>query len=401
MTVNFQQVRQQVEQMGGQALAHARHLRLLRESAGQLLLKHAAELDWLRSRVELLAEGDPNGLRCALPLDEALDARTPLPALPGPLTALAADGSQISLDRHAEAPYCLVNVGAIRMRIGAEAGESAPPQIVTTSRLIFGDDLYGPAGMITEAELALRRDLSERGLLADLAEGAAPPVVTFTDGPMELWGAQPGGAGGDYASRFQQSLQEYIAILRRLRQMDAVTAGYVDRPGAGLVVRLVEAAEAGEAELNDFRHFRPFQLISDADLYAGLLAPGERSAVFALQFAARRIYAGELELHFFFLNVGEAGAPWIARVEAPAWVTRRRDRLDALHAVLAQQCRVLGGRAYPYLLHRAHETAVVTLEEKTQVTGMIVQELLGRGLPLPQKTHKQALKDSAKRRRYP
>jgi hypothetical protein len=37
---------------------------------------------------------------------------------------------------------------------------------------------------------ALRRDLSERTTLAELAVGSAPPVVTFTDGLMEIWGAR-------------------------------------------------------------------------------------------------------------------------------------------------------------------------------------------------------------------
>ena len=54
-------------------------------------------------------------------------------------------------------------------------------------------------------------------------------------------------------------------------------------------------------------------------------------------------------------------------------------RLDSLQAVLVDQCRILGTRPYPYLLHRAHETAVVSLEEKEQVTQMIVLELRNAG----------------------
>jgi hypothetical protein len=75
--------------------------------------------------------------------------------------------------------------------------------------------------------------------------------------------------------------------------------------------------------------------------------------------------------------------------------------LDNLHAVLVNQCRMIGTRAYPYLLHRAHETALVSLEDKEQVTQMIVHELRGRGLDVEGTSAKQYNKDvSGTRTRY-
>ena len=59
-----------------------------------------------------------------------------------------------------------------------------------------------------------------------------------------------------------------------------------------------------------------------------------------------------------------------------------RQRLDDLQAVLFQQCQILGSRPYPYLIHRAHEAAVVSLEEKEQIQQMIVRELFSRGVEL-------------------
>ena len=100
-----------------------------------------------------------------------------------------------------------------------------------------------------------------------------------------------------------------------------------------------------------------------------------------------------LSLRFFYLNVGRENAPWLVRVEIPAWVADSPPKLEALQAVLVDQCRILGGRAYPYLLHRAHETAVVTLEEKEQLTQMIVLELRQRGVRVGEGSHKQAAKD--------
>ena len=53
------------------------------------------------------------------------------------------------------------------------------------------------------------RDLNERKWLAELARNAPRPVITFTDGPMELWGA----ADPQGSQDFQRSLDEYQEVL--------------------------------------------------------------------------------------------------------------------------------------------------------------------------------------------
>ena len=75
------------------------------------------------------------------------------------------------------------------------------------------------------------------------------------------------------------------------------------------------------------------------------------------------------------------------------------EKLNNLHAVLLNQCRIMGGHPYPYLLHRAHETAVVSLNEKEQLTRMILLELQRRGVETGQESHKQAMKWTKRRRR--
>ena len=67
--------------------------------------------------------------------------------------------------------------------------------------------------------------------------------------------------------------------------------------------------------------------------------------------------------------------------------------LDDLHAVLVHQCKVLGARTYPYLLHRSHEVAVVTLDEKRQLENMISLEIQNRLGKFGQASEKQATKD--------
>lgn len=393
MALDFQQVREQVRQLGENAPQREQRLRELREHAWELLHENEHELERLREKVGRVVQGYDPSLRCALPVREPLTAHFPQPALPGRATILAADGSQIGLDRHAETEYCLINVGAIQMSLGSPE----PPKLTVSCRLLYDEQLYTPSGTITDATLALMRDLNERAILAQLAAGAEPPVITFTDGPMELWGGKDG--DGD-ASEFQKSLREYLGVLARLCDLQVATAGYVDKPGANLVVRLLEVCLIPETELAEIRRWRPLRGVTDADLYRGLLAPGERSPVYALQSQSARNYTQALALHFFYLNVGRPGKPWLARVDIPAWVVEGREMLDGLHAVLVSQCRTLGSRSYPYLLHRAHETAIVSLQEKEQVTQMIALELRRRGVQVGEMSQKQALKGVSGRTSY-
>lgn len=394
MALDFQQVHEQVRQLGEQAPQREQRLNELRQQAHELLERYAGDLDALRDRVAMIVRSHDPSLRCAVPVSEPLTAHLALPELPPSLTILAADGSQIAPDRHAPVEYCLINVGAVQMRHGT----AEPAVTKVTSQLFYAEEIETPTGLITDATLALRRDLNERRMLAELASRAEPPVVTFTDGPMELWGGKDGTS--EEATEFQKSLEDYKSVLTRLNDLQVITAGYVDKPGANLVVRLLETMQISEERLPEIRKHRPLRGVRDFELFRGLLGAGERSAVFALQSQSARSYPGPLALHFFYLNTGRSGHPWLARVEIPAWVAEDSQMLDTLQATLVQQCRALGNRPYPYILHRAHETAVVTLQEREQVTEMISIELRRRGVTVGEQSYKQSAKESTGRTRY-
>jgi len=384
MSLDFQQIRHQVQQLGENAPLLERQKQTLREKAHELLQANAHELEPLRQKVDFVTNKYDNKLRCALPGSETLNVSLPLPELSQEATLIAADGSQINLDRHAEVQYCLVNVGAIQMRTGSPQA----PGTKVESQLLYGTDLYTRTGLITDAALALLRDLNERKMLAELAQEAAPPVITFTDGQMELW--LPKSGDSPDSDTQQGRLEEYIQALKQLCQQDVITAGYVDKPGARLVVRLLELASLAESELAEIKERYPLQGLTDRDIYLELLDPGERSAVFGIHSPSAALYQDDIALHFFYLNIGRAG---LARVEIPAWVARSSEKLDALHAALVEQCRIMGARPYPYLLHRAHEVAVVSIQEKEQVTQMIAQELRRCGVPVGERSYKQSAKD--------
>jgi hypothetical protein len=396
MTLDFQQVQLQVREMGKSAPARQEELRQRREEAQALMENCAGEIEELRRKVQDAVELDAS-LRCALPVilpdgtPQHLNAHYPLPPLPAQATILAADGSQIDLDRHAEVEYGLVNVGAIQMRLGSPQ----PPSMTIRCELIADEQLEN----LTVAGLALKRDIQERSMLVELAARAPAPVITFTDGPMELWGSKEAISAGQ-ASEYQRNLKQYLDVLDRLCSLGAITAGYVDKPSANLVVRLLEVARATPEDLRDLRQYRPLRGVSDRFMYRDLLESGERSSVFAMQTQSAKNYPGHSALHFFYLNVGHPGQPWVARVEAPQWVVSDPAKLDSLHAVLVDQCRILGGRAYPYLLHRAHETALVSHQEREQVTNMIALELRKRGIYIEGISQKQAAKNLAGRTRH-
>ena len=404
MALDFQQVREQIKRLGENAPGRARQLSRQREQALELLKGNALDLEQLRQKVQLIAHNyDPN-LRCARPVQvltgapEPLDSCFPAPALPPHATILAADGSQIAPDRHASVYYGLINVGAIQMQLDT----THPPVTSVSSQLFYDEEIYTetgeikPIGAMTDARLALLRDLNERKRLAEIAAQVSAPVITFTDGPMELWGAKD----VESETEFQRSLDEYTAVLTHLSELQVATAGYVDKPAANLVVRLLEIALLPRDQLADAKKYNPLRGVMDIDLYRQLLGPGERSAVFAIQSRSAQHYRDQLALHFFYLNVGRADHPWLARVEIPAWVAGSREKLDALHAVLVGQCRIMGSRPYPYLLHRAHEAAVVTQEEKEQVSQMIALELRQREVEVGEISYKQSAKDLAGRTSY-
>lgn len=392
MALDFQQVQQQVRELGENAAVREQHRTIQRQKAQALLESFATEIPKMRQKVLQTARLYDQNLRCALPVVEGLTTSYPAPPAVPYATLLAADGSQIMPDRHAEVSYFLVNVGAIQLRCGS----SAPPQIEVQSKLMYDDQLYTDTGMMGESDFSLARDVAERTLLAELAEGAEQPVLTFTDGPLEIWGVKDASDG----QAFQEKLNAYLKALQKLCDLGAATAGYVDKPGANMVTRLLEIMITPEEELPNIKRTHPLRGITDIDLYRERLNPGDRSAVFAIQSKSAANYRDDLSLHFFYLNVGWEGRPWLARVEAPRWVVEDSVRLDSIHAALLQQCRIMGRRPYPYLLHRAHEAAVVTYQEKEQVTGMIMAELRRRSVTVGEVSYKQSAKNLPGKTRY-
>lgn len=390
MALDFQQAREQIKILGESAQLQEESLKGLREKARHLLAANALNLDELREKVELVVRSYDASLRCAKPAKEALDAHFPVPQPPEAASLLAADGSQIFMDRHTAVEYYVINIGSIQMRLG----EASPPRSRIDTEVRFGERLRIAGKYPSEEMISLLRDVREREILAELAADLPAPVITLTDGPLELWGAR-GGSAEDAAA---QGMDAYLNSLSRLRDLNAATAGYVDKPTEDYVVRLLEVASQPAEEARS----RPLMGVRDVDLFKVLLRPGERSAVFEMQSRSASQYRRRdeaLAMHFFYINIGRPNHAGLARVDTLGWVAEDQQKLDALHAVLIEQSRMLGAGPYPYLLHRAHETALVSLDEKKQLELMIEQEMRRRGAP-GEASYKQSAKDLSGRRRY-
>lgn len=390
MALNFQQVFEKIRQIGLGARLRQETQEAARTRARSLLEAWADRLKELNEKLERARQADPS-LRCAIPLAEPLNThRAPGNASTADVTLIAADGSQVVPDRHAPVPFGLINVGAIVIPNGTEEA----PLVLTDSNLSFDDDVAN----WTDGLVALQRDLAERKKLLTVSKDYPPPVVTLTDGPLQLWESRE----SDQVLGSEKSLQEYLSVLSQLQERGVITAGYVDKPSSNLLVRLLEVAITPESDLKDLHEQHPLHGVTDLWLFDQILQAGERSAVFALQARSKAVYQGSLALHFFYLNAGQPGQPKSVRVEIPAWVAGDQAQIDLLHRTLLEQCAIMGARPYPYILHRAHEAAVVTQQESQQIEQMLAIELRKSGAEVGEISGKQSSKDSsnAGRKRY-
>ena len=385
MPVNYQQIKEQVRKLGELTPAYQQEMETRLAFAAQRLQAAESRNEELRAKVEAAAQ-KVSHLRCAIPLAEPLD--TAIPMRPGglPGTILAADGSQIIPDPHAAVLFGVINIGIFSFH----PRQGSTPQEITHTDLLYLDRLYNPSGgLINEEMISMLRDLEERRLLVQHAAEATRPVVTLTDGPLELFREPASAAIPD--PRFT----EYLEALKDLASRRVVTAGYVDRPRADLLVRLLELDMFGDSPGMDELRMRPLQGITDAALLGPLLPPGHRSAVFGLQSFSGKFFQDEIALHFFYLNAGTGREPWLARVEIPAWLAQDEAALALLQRTLIAECQQLDQSAYPYSLLRAHEIALVTLQDKEYLENMVGLELLKQGIAPQVKSHKQSLKDMA------
>ena len=382
MPIDYQQVYTKIQELGKGLRERTQTLEKRRAEVWQLMHAFEFELDLLRSVVDSAKQTDPS-IRCAYPLEEPLLYAHPRPVTTTQATLIAADGSQILPDRHAAVQYFVINVGAIAMQIGS--GSSS--QIFTQTDLHILDEFEDT--IFSESQIALQRDVAERKKLLELAKNYVAPIIAVTEGQLELWGA----ADINNSRDFEKTLVDYLNALKEMQDQNIITSGYVDKPGANWVVRLLEIATLPKDELRNVKKYHPFLGVTDRWLFSNVLGQYQRSAIFALQAKSAEKYTDSIAIHFFYLNVGDQEKPVIVRVDVPLWVVQNKEALDMLHCALIEQTQIMSHKPFPYILHRAHETAVVSMREKEQVDQLLALAIRNNGGELGEISGKQSAKN--------
>jgi len=394
MTLDFQRLAAQLDDLGPE-------LRSQGEEAGQRLGRALAEMRaWARRPDELrrrLAEAQTSW-RPAEPLSEPLDAAIDAPPPPADYVALATDGSHIDVDRHSALPCYLINVGWARIRYGSspDAELSSRPELTYGDRrLVLGDPTDASRDAPVRGNLlAALRAVREVERLAELAADADAelPTLALVDGTFLLWGL----AREEITAPVKRYLLDegMIPALDRLQALaqerPVLPAGYVSRPDRSEVVHSLRVAvcplprvdcRACPRQPDEPRPCDEVGVATDRQLFAALLAPGQRSAVFVRHPTPGSIeaqYYGEHRPATFYLRTPPGGADEIACVEAPLWLARDGERIAALHTLLLDQCRRNMG--YPLALMEAHEQAVITGPERDSFGRLLETQVAAEGL---------------------
>ena len=371
----------------GQIVDLATSLKTLgRERAAKLdfaletIKSSAAEFNRLKQRVETskttwLVAG----------LKETIDLRRAAPTCPDDLIVLASDGSHIDVDRHQSASCFLINIGVAQLQYG----RNPDAQLFSFPALYFKDDemvIASPNGQRIQIEgqlLGVKRSVEECRVLAEQAGELKTdlPLVALLDGSLILWGLI-GQTYPDFVVRelLVDCFLKYLNKLKefsRLRQL--AVASYISFPRSTDVVNVLRLAvcpyEPVDCDRNCHDKFggRECDVVGgllDRDLFARLLAPGERSAIFSSRSSVVMKYYGAQEVNFFYLRLdGE-----VVRVEIPLWVAEDEKLIGLIHSAILDQCQ--RGLGYPVALSEAHEQAVVTGADREQFWGLVEQVLV-------------------------
>ena len=177
---------------------------------------------------------------------------------------------------------------------------------------------------------------------------------------------------------FESFVAEYETILTGFQQKGLTLLGYIDKSQNDLIGRmlsLIPTDTLGQVD-NQEKTDGNLSGVRDTYLMETLLEnPGDRSAIFEVYSRTALSFSTELRLHFFYLNVGAPDRPHLARVEVPAWVANDKEKIALIQTALLDQAQMMGAKPYPYLLHRAHEEALISLDEHQWVEDMISQGL--------------------------
>jgi hypothetical protein len=374
LSIEFEKVVPQVVEMGSTVASRSASIVEQTHTAGEQLME-LNDLDAIWEQIMLARQKDA-GFRGAAPFDEPINQPIPLPDCPSTATILASDGSQIYPDPHAAALYWLTNIAVFVYQHGVDG----LPECITEPRLYYRDeDVRDPDGrLIPNAAINARRSIFEMQMLAREAfrhTHLSHPLLALYDGPLLTF------AAGKEVSNAGQLMNDYHEAFNILNDAGAALAGYVDRPKSTFVVSTIYLMGLAEEQITraNLQTAGHLEGLSDRDLYQWILGSGDRSGMMIQQSPTNKQYKEEYtddhEIVFFYMNVSSpTQEAYLARVEVPMWVARRKELVGQIQALVYSQCQITD--RFPYVLTRADEIAVIPTYERKALDEMIMVELL-------------------------
>lgn len=334
--------------------------------------------------------------RGAKPLEGVLDMCRHPQAKLEQASLIGVDGSQIYPDRHGAMLYYLLNIGSIVLRRGsseAPATETAPALFFDETTLyddqhyLVGSEYVNSQRELTEVEKLAALAMAERRYVGGDQDHL---VVAMKDGQLMLW------LGEKERKENAKLLQRYIDQLDEIRKSGGIPVGFVGRPRSANVVRLLWVAGLkSEAITQEIVRKSGFRALTDKMLFAPLLAPNQRSAIFSNTAQVNRQQFAERgqSVCFFYTNVARqagADAARIVRVDIPEWAARQPALVDQVQMAIYEDC---AGTGFPYVLIRADELAVVSQQEKRDFEHILAVAMTQATGFLPEASPKAAQKE--------
>jgi len=353
------------------------------EIAGDQLAKaiDIANMDsekWAIARPQIESRKDAKWLIAGLGEDRP-NVTYPLPyPAPKVYTAIATDGSQIELDRHAAAQCYLLNTGIIVFHYGVEERPTltAHAQLFYKDEDLFPNDAEGPSEVETGMGIQAQRTMAESRMMSALISGNAERhAVAMMDNPLIVWTER--GQKDDAIKAFVLRFCEMFDVACENRMP---LVGYVSAPGHKDVVGALRSTLCSPG----CAHGRSdtcseLSTLTDADLFRRILRnPGDRSCLFHSQARSAAHYPEAHKIWFFYLNAGDE----IARVEVPLWVADDQALLDRAHVLSYDQA--VKGQGYPVALTEAHNQAVVRGPERAAFFNLVEQAFAQQRIPVRQ-----------------
>jgi hypothetical protein len=330
---------------------------------------------------------------------EAMNSFYPFGEEPGDYALIAADGSQIMPDRHKAVQYAAIQVACATIIYGHTANPEQLPTATEASRhkplTFMGEDELideSTGELISPGQISAERDLREIEFLAqqcELFRSAGLLPIAVADGSLvpfallnELFVRNSPREAGEQLSRVTRALD-------RMRGCGAIVAGYIDRPNSNTLARSCALAGAPVATLQDEGLLRQFVrtaergLLGIVDRYVlERVLPGtQRTALFEPTWLINgSAYLGRFghTMRCCYMNIDKDELrSQFARLEMPAWCSGP-EQVGVMTAVMGRHARMGGG--YPLCLKAAHEEAVITHQDESEIDQIIERNLIAQGL---------------------